>query len=528
MAQSFTYQNYIPPGPIGAAFIESTFPISIIMGPGGSGKTVASCYKGPYLASSWFPVCRDGVIRVKMTVLRDTYRDLSRTALESWHNEKMFPENHPYTVEYTGGIDRPVVHQMKWATKRGGAMVPVEFTAQFAAIGDANPEQFAKGFETSFAWLNECDLQNERVPGLMFSRTGRYPAVDQIAPSELDRVMRPYIGTLQAAGVKLEDDEIVLPRVLWGDCNPPDFDNWVVKRLVEEPEKWPLYKLFRQPSGLSPTAENRIGKPRSTYEQDLMTMTENDARRYVHGEPGYALDGTPVYVNEFSLQVHRSDEFLKPVAGIPLSLGLDAGGSPAALICQFLPNGQQRVLREVCAEPGTGPTRFGKMLYEVLIADFAGFPIGEAFIDPSAFMGRDTVTGKGAWVDFFLEALNIYLLPTETNEVNVRHDAVKWYLNLRIDGNTPGMIIDPRCKRLIAGFAAHYKFTKRTSAGETGKLQVADHMTTHIHDAEQYVCLGRRGKYRVIKDGAQLGRSSNVVPIRGNVVPTKTFDVFAV
>ena len=242
-----------------------------------------SAFKGPHLAANWFPICKDGVVRVKSTVLRTTYRDMARTALESWHSERLFPKNHPFTVHYEGGIDRPVIHRLEWATIRDRRRVKVEFTAQFAAIGESNPEQFVKGFETSFAWINECDLFAAEIPGLMFSRTGRYPAVDMISPEDLDRVMKPYRKSMAEAGIQLADDEIVLPRLLWGDCNPPDPDNWVVKNLVEAPDDFKLYKLFRQPSGLASNAENRIGKPRSSYEQDLRTMTPDNARRYVHG-----------------------------------------------------------------------------------------------------------------------------------------------------------------------------------------------------------------------------------------------------
>jgi hypothetical protein len=528
LTQKAVIQSYEPPGPIGAAFIESTHPISVIMGPAGSGKTVASAIKGPYLATNWFPVCKDGVVRVKMTALRPTYRDMARTALESWHNERLFPENHPYTVEYTGGIDRPVVHKLKWKALRGRDLVTVEFTAMFAAIGDANPEQFAKGFETSCVWLNECDLFSDRVPGLMFSRTGRFPSMDQIAPSELNRVLGPYAKLMAEVGINIDDDDVLLPRVEWGDLNPPDPSNWVNKRLIEKPKDWPLYKLFRQPSGLSPQAENRKGKPRSAYEQDLQTMTKNDARRFVYGEIGYAIDGTPVYEKEFSSFVHVSESPLKPVPNLPLGLGLDAGGSPAAIFLQPMPSGQLRILREVCAAPGTGPTRFSQMLMECLLTHFPGMPVREAFGDPSAWYGADSANGELAWMETVARALSINIEPAPSNEPSQRQEAVRFYLNLRIDGNTPGLLIDPSCELTLGGFAAHYKLTKMASASQTDKLAIVKNEYSHPHDALQYWCLGHRGRYALINDAARLvGRQGNVVPIRGNVVVKSDFDIFA-
>lgn len=526
LSQQAVIQRYEPPGPVGAAFIESTHPVPVIVGPAGSGKTVASAFKGPYLAGNWFPVCRDGVIRVKLTVLRPTYRDMARTALESWHNERLFPVNHPWTVGYEGGQDRPVTHRLKWTVVRDRTPVPVEFTVFFGAIGDAAPEQFAKGFETSMVWLNECDLFAARIPGLMFSRTGRYPAVDQIAPSELDRVVKPYRKVMQDAGLKIDDAEVLLPRILWGDCNPPDPANWVNMRLIEEPEKWPLYKMFRQPSGLSPQAENRMGKPRSAYEQDLQTMTPNDARRFVHGEIGYALDGKPIYEKEYSSHVHRADSPLKAMPGLPIALGFDAGGSPACAIGQFMPNGQLRVLGEVVTEPGTGAIRFAGYVMEKLLSEFRGAPVREAYGDPSAFYGADRANGELAWMETVARALSINIEPAPSNEPGLRQDAVRWYLNQRIDGNTPGLLVDPRCKVILGGFAAHYKLTKKGSAGETDKLAVAKNEYSHVHDALQYVALGHRGRYQTISAGANALRPGNVTPLRGNVVVRSDFDVF--
>lgn len=527
-SSKFSLQQYSPPGPIGAAFIQSLGPIDIIMGPAGSGKTVASAFKGPYLAGNWFPVCKDGIIRVKMATIRDTYRDLARTCLSSWY--EMFPEKHPFTTFHAGGQDRPVVHKLEFDTIRNNTRVKVEFTAEFGAIGDANIEGFAKGYEISMNWMNECDMLNERVPGLMWSRTGRYPKVTDIAESELDRVTGPYRKRMQKIGINLDDDERLLPRLSFGDCNPPDISNWVCETggLGDPKNKNPMFNLFRQPGGLDPKAENRIGKPRSSYEMEAATFTnKQDIRRFVHGMPGYAQDGTPVYEDLFSLERHRSDEYLKPVVGLPINLGLDAGGSPAATIGQFMPNGQRRVLREICADPGTGPNRFAEMIMEVLLSDFKGFAINEGWADPSAYYGADRQAGELAHMEIVARAINVSILPAPSNEPALRHEAVRWYLTGNIDANTPRYLVDPRCTRLIGGFMAHYKLTKQASAGATDKLAVAKNEYSHVHDAEQYICLGHRGRMGVIDGAANMGRGKNVVSMQS--IRGKTdFDVFKI
>lgn len=502
--------HYQPPGPVGEKFLWSRGPIDLIMGPAGSGKTVASVMKGPLMASTYFPVCKDGWVRVKVACIRDTYRDFARTALASWY--EAFPVNHPWTVEHSGGQDRPVKHVLRWQARRPGVgLVNIELIMETGALGDHNIEQFIKGYQVSAAWLNECDMLDERVPGLMFQRTGRYPRVEDIAPQELDRVSRDGREAFRLMGLTADPNEIILPRMVWGDMNPPGLDNWVYRFCVKE--KVPGFNLFRQPSGLSANAENRVGKPRSSYELEAATQPDHIVRRMVHGEFGYALDGKPVYP-EFSMQRHVADQVLAPAPGIPLGIGLDAGGSPAAAIVQFMPTGQLRILSEICAEPGTGPARFSQMVLEVLLSRFAGCAVSESFGDPSAFWGADRQAGELAFMETVARGLNLSILPAPSNEPAIRQESVRWYLGHPIDGNTERLLICPSCEILIGGFAAHYKLTKQASAGATDVLAVAKNAYSHPHDALQYITLGHRGRFGVIEDAARLGRPGNVVGIR--------------
>lgn len=480
------------------------------MGPAGSGKTVCSVFKGPRLASDYWPVCKDGWVRFKLACIRDTYRDFARTALSSWY--EAFPISHDWTEDHSGGQDRPVKHLLRWRYKRKGVgWINVEFQMETGAIGDANVEQFIKGYEISAGWGNEIDMMDERVPGLLFQRTGRYPKVEDIAPSELERVSRDGRKAFDKMGLSYDPNEIILPRIVWGDLNPPDIDNWVYKACIKE--KWPGYNLYRQPSGLSANAENRVGKPRSSYELEAATQPDHIVRRMVHGEFGYALDGKPVYP-EFALQRHVADQAIRPRPGIPLGIGLDGGGSPAAVIVQFLPNGQLLILKEICGMPGTGPARFSEMLMEVLLSEFPGFPISEAYGDPADFMGADRQNGELSVMETIAMALSLNILPAPSQEPAIRQEAVRWYLGAPIDGTTERMVIDPGNHLLIGGFAAHYKLTKQASAGRTDKLAIDKNEYSHPHDALQYICLGHRGRYAVIDDASRVGRPSNVVGMR--------------
>lgn len=510
---SIDFQQYLPPGPMGAAFIKSRGPIDIIMGPAGSGKTVASCVKGPLLAASYMPVCRDGWVRFKHAVVRDTYRDFARTYLASWH--ELFPQSHPWTVSYEGGQDRPIKHRLQWAVQRGADLIKIDYMLETGAVGDHNVEGYIKGYELSAASGNEVDLLDPRVPGLLFQRTGRYPPVKDIAPSELDRVSRDGREAMARMGLSVEPGAIVLPRVFWGDMNPPDVDHPILIECMgnEDREKNPAYNFFRQPGGLDAGAENRVGKPRSSYELEARTQPEHIVRRMVHGIPGYSQDGKPVYP-EFDDKIHVADSPIEPLPGVPLSTGKDAGGSPAGVVGQFLPNGQLRILAELVTEPGTGASRYSAMFFEMVLDRFAGFAFREAWGDPAAFYGADTQAGELAWMQTVSKALSINIMPTPTNEPHIRQEAVRWYLGAKIDQTTPRLIVDPRCKVLIAGFAAHYKLTKQASISGTDKLDVVKNKYSHPHDALQYMCLGHRGVSAVMEDAARIGRPDNVASLQ--------------
>jgi hypothetical protein len=511
------FSHYRPPGPIGAAFIKHRGPIDVIMGPAGSGKTVASCIKGPLLAAEYAPVCKDGWVRVKTLCVRDTYRSFARTALESWYN--MFPEKHWMTHDHEGGQDRPVKHTLRWRAKRGADIVNIEYVMETGAIGDNDLEAFAKGYEITYAWGNEYDLMPENTLPTFFQRCGRYPPVSDINEQELERVSRDGRAMMQAMGQTIEAGEIVLPRVVWGDMNPPDVDNPAYAVPFGQghapgsivANNSPGWTGFWQPGGLELQAENRAGRPRSSYQLDEATSKDkNWVRRMVHSLPAYAKDGTPVYENDFDPRRHQADQTIMPVRELGLTIGIDAGGSPAATIGQFSPYGQNRLLAEVVSEPGTGPTRFGQMLMTELMSRFAGIPIIGVWCDPSAWNGADSNTGEFHWVNTLQAVVRFPINPAPTNEPGIRQEAVKHYLALNIDGRTPGYIVDPSCRKILGGFEAHYKFSKKASASETDKLAVIKNEYSHPHDAEQYRCLGYLGLPALLTKSAEATLPANV------------------
>ncbi|MGL4490526.1 MAG: hypothetical protein ACRCU5_13900 [Rhizobiaceae bacterium] len=518
----FDIFNFTPPGPVCQAYINSTGPIDLIRGPWGSGKTVGTVFKIAYAASILYPVCTDGIVHVRCAAIRDTYRELAKTALQSWH--EFFPKNGAFTKQpvrenYSGGQDRPVKHVVSWDVIRqwpdGPRKTQVELEMEFGAIGDQNLDSFFKGYEISMGWVNECDLLNKDVPARLYGRTGRYPPTSEIMPWEGERLgyeVDPVTGL----------KTVRLPRIVCGDFNPPDESNWTYEREIENREKWAdTHNFFAQPSGLSPQAENRRGKSRQKYEEEERAFggpTSPEARRNVHGEYAAKVDGTVIFAN-FSLNRHRSTDLLEPVPELPFYIGSDAGGTPAAGIGQFMPNGQFRALREITTTPKeiTGPQRFAEMIADVLLRDFRGMRCGGAWGDPAAWYGVDKQRGELAFMQIVAKALSIPFRPTDTNDFKSRFEAVDFYLKGLIDANTPRALFDPRLKVSIRGLVSQYKTTKQFSEGKSQSIEIANNEYTHVQDAWQYLLLGYRGGARVKADAAQIGRAANVVSIANRV-----------
>lgn len=518
----FDIYAFNPPGPVCDRYIDSRGPIDLIRGPWGSGKTVGTVFKIVNHASWDFPICKDGIVHVRCAVVRDTYRELAKTFLQSWH--EFFPKNGPFTKQpvkdnYSGGQDRPVKHVVSWDVIRqwpdGPRQTTVELEMEMGAIGDQNLDSFFKGYEISIGCVNECDLLNPEVPGRLYGRTGRYPPTSEIMDWEGERL---GYDTDEVTGLKT----VRLPRIVCGDFNPPDESNWTYEREIENREKWTnSHNFFAQPSGLSPQAENRRGKSRQKYEEEERAFggpTASESRRNVHGEYAAKVDGTVIFSN-FSINRHRSSDFLKPVPELPFYIGADAGGTPAACIGQFMPNGQFRGLREIVTKPTeiTGPQRFAEMIADVLLHDFRGMRCGGAWGDPSAWYGADKQRGELAFMEIVGKALAIRFRPTDTNDFKSRFEAVDFFLKGLIDANTPRALFDPRLKTTIRGFISQYKTTKHFSEGKSQSVEIANNEFTHVQDAWQYLLLGYRGGAKVKQDAAQIGRPANVVSIANRV-----------
>jgi hypothetical protein len=484
---TFSLGTYTPPGPVCGAYIRSEGPIDAIMGPGGSGKTIGSAFKAVRFVVKLMPICLDGVIRGKVTVVRDNYRQLYKSTLQSWFH--WFPTTrHP---DFSGGQDRPGTHRLKLMTYREirGVMreVKVDLQVEFFAIADIDYEFAFKSYETSYAWPTEADsLPPASIP-FFFSRTGRYPSLD-LLPDEVRALDEP------------------LPRALGWDMNPPppkhptlvaaqrgsfreDFDPAKDRRTIN---------FFVQPSGLAENAENRAGKTRRAYELELEVMPKDDARRMVLGLPGRVKDGLPVYDEDFDREKHVAPSAIEILPNVPLHLGFDQGGQsggagqPAVVGFQVAPNGQYRGVLSIATKPGTGAERFLDQLVPVLRGRFRNVPPGVWTGDPAGFMGGDKVYGTLSWFEIVQRTLGHRIDPAHTQQWTERLEALGTLMRRDISRDTPRLLLCPiHCGPLIEALAGDFKFGKRHD-GTYDPLPVKN-MAANVAEAAQYVCLGLQG-----------------------------------
>lgn len=508
---AFSLTRFVPPGPVASAWIASKARNAFIMGPFGSGKTTSAIFKRFRFAHQ-MPVCNDGIIRCKAIVVRDSFRTLEKTTLASWR--QWFPADYPGS-EWQGGNDRPAIHTVRIKTSRG----ILEVVTEFAALGSHRIEDVLRGWEGSFAWMNEADL------------------MDVSAKMYLGGRLRPFQGGLLTDEAARQS----MPLQLIGDINAPDTDSWIYADFVEGAVPFAHgfmgsggHRLFVQPSGMSDKAENKknLGK---RYYEDLVDQNKGKqwwVDRFIHNKFGPSRDGKPVY-ECFDVTRHMANRVLDPIDELPIIIGLDAGLSPAAVIIQVLPTGQILVLDELVPGHGFGPKRFSEMLLSLLADRYARVPRIIVYADPAAFVGADQLGGELTWVETVSAALGLPILMPGggSNEIALRLEAVTSSLLVTIDGTTPGLVVSPACKMIRKGFVSGYRYTK-TRVGNTDRFADLPEKNdfSHPHDALQYGVLGHKGRAGVIGEASRagrLGRGGAGGWGNGNAKPKEWFDVLA-
>jgi len=433
--------RYEPSGTITKAFHESDAFFRGIMGPVGSGKSVA-CTIELMRRAQLQGIGTDGKRHFRAAIVRNSFPELRSTTI------KTYAEWMPLSFGRFNQ-DSPITHHIKTND--------IDFEFLFMALDKPDDARKLLSLEVTAIWFNEVREINKGIIDIATSRVGRYPGKN--------------LGGCTWSGVI-------------ADTNPCDTDCWYYKMAEEtRPNDW---EFFRQPGGLSPDAENIENLPKNYYQRASTGKDDDWINVYVHGNYGMVNDGTAVFTS-YRDQVHCADEDIQPIVNTPLLVSADFGLTPAAVIAQRLADGRWLILDELVLDD-IGIVRFAEQLKSYITRNYANFLIAGAWGDPAgtqrAFSDERTA----------LEIMTRYTgwrwRPAPTNSTEMRLEVVRNTLNRMVDGK-PGILISSRCRMLRKGFGGGYcrKFIKSSGGTQTHEEPVKNEYS-HPHDALQYLLLG--------------------------------------
>lgn len=500
-----------PVGRKAAAFLASAAFLCGIMGPVGSGKTITCAQKVLRIGARQKPVRNaQGVLvrHAKVVVVGATYPIIDTNLLPSWF--RVVPEDKGFSW------DAPREHRFQRVLRKdpqtGRATEILDMIVVFRAIGDKTVEEALRGSECTAAWLYEMDTLPPTVVEFMSGRVGRYSQFDA--------------------------STVVAPQI-FGDFNAPDVDNYCYETFVEksldaDTEKamrtvlggQPVLEFFQQPPAIdkdgnvNPNAENLENLPRGYYERQFLLNRNKKTYldRMLRNKFVPVQHGQPVYGDEFDMDEHVAASPLRADPMRKLIVGLDAGLTPAAVICQRDSLGKLRVLSElaVFASPDqmigkAGPTRFGQALRAHLLEHYPahyqpatsgrlrrighnGGPSLDDFeeerirfvCDPAGQDGTDKSGNEESWLEIVQGVVGYRIRPARTNRLHVRLEAVRVALMAR-----GGFEMSPGCKILRKGFLSGYHYQRVALGDGAGKFALEPHKNqfSHAQDALQYAAM---------------------------------------
>ena len=429
----YSYANV----PTIAKFAASNARVRGIVGPFRSGKSSGCVVEIVRRALAQKPGS-DGIRRTRWLVTRSTYRELSDTTIRTVH--MWLPPAH-FGRHYASD-NRYVVKGFEGA----------EFEILFRALDTPDDVSNLLSLEVTGAWVNEAREIPWAIVDALQGRIEQYPS--------------KAMGGCTWAG-------------LFMDTNPPDQDSdWF--RFFEEKKhpKW-FAEMFKQPSGLSPQAENIPNLTNLNYYKLLAEGKKPEwVKVYIHGEYGFVVDGKPVYT-EYSDSLHLKE--VNPVAGVPVIRSYDFGLTPACCFSQLLPDGRWLVFDEMTST-SMGFDQFSDDVLEHCQRAFKGKVTFEDYADPAGTQRAQT--DKKTCFEI-AETKGITMEPS-VQDPTLRMESVRKPLRTLIGGE-PQFILHPRCKTIRKGFLGGYNMRRIQVAGPERYASRPDKgPLSHIMNALEY------------------------------------------
>lgn len=435
-----------------------------IMGPLGSGKSVGMCTEIMQQAQR-MPADDDGVRRSRWAVIRNTYRELEDTTMETWFD--WFPPEH-----WGEFLRRGMTHQIRKELADGTRL---ELDVLFRALDKPKDVRKLLSLELTGAWLNESREIPLAVLEMLRKRVGRYP--------KWGSVPMYWHGIIMDTNPCEEDHWYYTYAEETDWRNQPELMEELARRgYPVSPEAVAnMAKFFRQPTGRGPLAENLANLPPGYY--STAGYSDQWIKVYIDGEYGYVQTGMPVYP-EFYEQMHYVPD-LQPINAV-IVVGMDFGLTPAAVLVQQDARGRFLVIDEVVTE-NMGATQFAETLSRHLATHYQGYTfkfVGDPAGDERSQLDADESVFK------VLAAHGIRARAASTQDWVLRRDAVGVPMNRLIDGK-PGLVVGGKCRFIRMGLAGKYNYKRIQVVGDEKYHNKPDkNAYSHPCEALQYAMLG--------------------------------------
>ena len=531
-------------------FLTDDTRVRIVVGPVGSGKTLACCFEIFKRALEQEPG-PDGYRYVKAAIVRNTVPELKTTTIETWL--AAFPEKMVGRFIKTAPmhhlIERPLsgwIPGVPPEDQPEGAEPGLKLRVDFFGLDDEKDVNRLMSYEATIFFFNEVRFIPRRILETATDRVGRYPSIAK-------------------GGVFPTWEGIIC------DTNSYDKDHYLYSdEHVDPPENW---KFYHQPMAILEAEEEQAEdgsktwraterghehvwtphRSRVTHAAKRIWIANPDAEnlRWVNkhdpktgewlvdplGKTGYYLsrvagkpldwiqvmyqgkainlrEGRPVIIEfDRDMMVNREIEV---VPGIPIVGGLEIGAgtlNPAAVFGQRLPNGLWLIHDEI-AGLEIGLIRFAEEMKNRLGTLCRTARVGEIWGDPAGSV-RDGVTEQTYFVH--LQRNGIDAAPAPTNDLQTRIEALRAPMGRMIE-KVAGIQIHPRCEMLIKGLESAWQYRRVTLKGIEKHMQTPDKSDfSHVCEALGYLLLGG-GEGRRLAMGMQKAMDT--------VVAGSNFDVW--
>jgi hypothetical protein len=419
----------------------------------------------------------DGRQRFRAYVLRESYPKLEATTLPTWLD--WFPEKEFGRFYQT----KPFLHEIR--------VGPLELDVSFVAMEDIRDAvSFFKSLEPSLIWWNE----------------GQFAAF-QVITASVERVSPPRFPAIKDGGCAWGGmilDTNAPPADHWipimrGDTPPPDWMTEDQRRSLVKPPNW---RFFMQPPGLieefdekgnlsgyhaNPEAENLRHLAPNFYMEKIGGQGKQWIDANIMNRSTVVVDGRAVY-SLFKRDAHVALAALKPLHGVPVSIGIDCSGrQPAALIGQHL-RGDWFIQREFIGQD-MSMVEFAPQLKNYLVEHYPGYEF--------VFWGDPAGNQRGSANDTtpiqVFRAHGMMVRPTYDgqNRQSLRHEAVNAVLLRRsTSGRNSALLVDPRCVTYITGMSGGYHMRRMHTSTERYGEEPEKNQYSHICEAGEYLMLG--------------------------------------